>query len=136
MNKAEHLMTVTVVQILLLKYKPNYNSNKNSQSNGFSNQIMFAQRGENGYGKGDGKENGQISRRNMDRITCNDCGEKVHYAGKSDFPTQAKLKEDIEAFSKMKQDKYSNKPPGGGDQKALVNVKDASCSLLMGTSTE
>ena len=31
----------------------------------------------------------------------------------------------------MKQEKYSNNPPGGGDQKALVNVKDASCSLMV-----
>ena len=27
-------------------------------------------------------------------------------------------------------------PPGGGDQKALVNVKDASCSLMMGSPTD
>ena len=33
----------------------------------------------------------------------------------------------------MKQEKSSNKPHGGGDQKALVNVKDASCSLMMGS---
>ena len=32
----------------------------------------------------------------------------------------------------MKQEKSSNKTPGGGDQKALVNVKDTSCSLVMG----
>ena len=36
----------------------------------------------------------------------------------------------------MKQDKSSNKPPGGGDQKALVNVKDVSCSLMMGSPTD
>ena len=36
----------------------------------------------------------------------------------------------------MKQEKSSNKPPGGGDQKALVNVKDASCSLMMGSPTD
>ena len=69
-------------------------------------------------------------------ITCNYCGEKVHYAGKKYCPTQARLKEDAEAFRKIKQEKSSNKPPCGGDQKALVNVKDASCSLMMGSPTE
>ena len=44
--------------------------------------------------------------------------------------------EQLEAFRKMKQDKSPNKPPGGGDQKALVNVKDASCSLVMGYPTD
>ena len=37
---------------------------------------------------------------------------------------------------KIKQGKYSNKTPGGGYQKALVNVKDASCSLMMGSPTK
>ena len=36
----------------------------------------------------------------------------------------------------MKQEKSSNKLPGGGDQKSLVNVKDALCSLLMGSPTD
>ena len=36
----------------------------------------------------------------------------------------------------MNNEKYSNKLPGGGDQKALVNVKDSSCSLVMGSPTE
>ena len=36
----------------------------------------------------------------------------------------------------MKQEKSSNKPSGGGYQKALVNVKGALCSLIMGSSTE
>ena len=35
----------------------------------------------------------------------------------------------------MKQEKSSNKPPGEGNQKALVNVKDALCSLMMGSPT-
>ena len=35
----------------------------------------------------------------------------------------------------MKQEKSSNKPPVGGDQKSLVNVKDALCSLIMGYPT-
>ena len=36
----------------------------------------------------------------------------------------------------MNQEKSSNNPFGGGEQKALVNVKDASCSLMMGSPTE
>ena len=36
----------------------------------------------------------------------------------------------------MKHDKSYNKPPGGGDQKALVNVKDTSCSFMMGYPTK
>ena len=91
---------------------------------------------ENWGQRGDRKETEQRPRRNLDHITCNDCGEKGHYAGNNDFPTQARLKEDAEAFIKMKQEKSSNKPPGGGDQKALVNVKDASCSLMMGSPTD
>ena len=86
---------------------------------------------ETGDKKGDGKDKEQRSRRNLDHITCNDCGEKDHYSGNNDCPTQARLKEDAEAFRKMKQEKSSNKTPGGGYQKALVNVKDASCSLMM-----
>ena len=35
----------------------------------------------------------------------------------------------------MKQEKLSNKPPDGGEQKSLVNVKDAFCSLMMGSPT-
>ena len=35
----------------------------------------------------------------------------------------------------MKRKKLSNKTHGGGYQKALVNVKDASCSLIMGSPT-
>ena len=92
LNKAEYPRTVTAVQSLLLNYQPNYNSHRNSQSKGVSNQLMFAQRGKTGDNKGDGKEKEQIPRRNLDHITCNDCGEKVHYAGNNDFPTQARLK--------------------------------------------
>ena len=96
---------------------------------------MFAQCGENGDNESDGKEKEQIPRRNLDHITYNDCGEKVHHAVNNNFPAQARLKEDTEAFRKMKQDKSSNKTPGGGDQKALVNVKDDLCSLMMGSPT-
>ena len=51
-------------------------------------------------------------------------------------PAEVRIDEDLEAFRKMKQYKSSNKPPGGGDQKSLVNVKDASCSFMMGPPTK
>ena len=131
-NKAEQPSTVTAVQILLLNYQPNHKSNKNSQSNGVSNQLMFAQCGRNGDEEGDEKEKEVRPKINLDHITCNYCGEKGHYAGNSEFPTQTKFKEDVEAFRKTKQEKYSNKSPGVGDQKLLVNVKDYLCSIIMG----
>ena len=102
LNKAEYPRTVTVVHSLLLNYQPNYNSYRNSQSNGVINQIMFAQHGKSGDDEGNRKEKEQISRRNLDHITCNYCGEKVHYAGNNDCLTQARLKEDADAFSKIK----------------------------------
>ena len=74
---------VTAVLSLLLNYQHNYNSNRNSQSKWVINQLIFAQSGKPGNKKGDGKEKDQIPRRNMDHITCNDCGEKVHYSGKT-----------------------------------------------------
>ena len=97
---------------------------------------MFAQHGKTGYNEGDGKEKDKIPRRNLDQIICNDCGDKVHYAGNIDWPTQTKLKEYEDAFRNTKQEKYSNKPPGGGYQKPLVNVKYAFCSIMMGDPTE
>ena len=36
----------------------------------------------------------------------------------------------------MKQEKSSNKPPGVGYQKSLVNIKDASCSFMMEAPTK
>ena len=36
-------------------------------------------------------------------ITCNECGEKGHYSVNSDCPNQVNIKEDAEAFRKMKQ---------------------------------
>ena len=92
LNKAEYPRTVTAVQSLLLNHQPSYKSNRNSQLSGVSNQLMFAQRRKTGDEKGDGKEKEQRPRRNMDHITCNNCGEKVNYAGNSNFPTQAKIK--------------------------------------------
>ena len=47
---------MTTVQSLLLDYQPNYNSNISSQSNGVSNQLMFAQCGKTGDNEGNGKE--------------------------------------------------------------------------------
>ena len=97
---------------------------------------MFAQRRKTGDDKIDRKEMDQRPRRNLYHITCNDCGEKFHYAGNSDCQTQANIKEDAEAFRRTNQDKSSNNPPGGEYQKSLVNVKDASYSLMMGAPTE
>ena len=136
LNKSEYPRTVTSVHILLLNYQPNYNSNRNFQSNGVSNQLMFAQRGKTGDDEGDGKYKEQIPRRNMGHINCNNCGEKGRYSGNNDGPTQARLKEDAETFRKINQEKYSNKPPGGGYQKSLVNIKDYLCSLMMGSLPE
>ena len=136
LKKAELPRTVTVVHSLLLNYQPNYNSNRNPQSNGVRNQLIFSQHGKKGYDKGKGKEKEQRPRRNLDHITCNDCGEKVHYSGNNDCPTQSRLKVYAENFRQIKREKSSNKPPGGGDHKALVNVKDAPCSLMMGYPTK
>ena len=70
---------------------------------------MFAQRRKTGGNKGDVNEKEQIPRRNLYHITCNKCGEKGHYDGNNDCPTQARLKEDAEALRKMKQDKSSKR---------------------------
>ena len=96
LNKAEYRRTATAVQSLLLNYQPTFNSNRNSQSNGVSNQLIFEQRGITGDEEGDGKEKDQRTSRNMDHITCNNCGEKCHYAGNNGCQTQSRLKEDAE----------------------------------------
>ena len=59
---------------------------------------MFVQGGKTGNDKGDGKEKEQRPKKNLDHITCNDYGEKGHYAGNNDCPTQSRIKEDAEAF--------------------------------------
>ena len=97
---------------------------------------MFAQCRKTADNEGDGKYKEQRRRRNLDHTNCKDCGEEGHYDGNNDCPTQARLKEYAEALIKIKEKKSSNKPPGGGDQNTLVNVKDASCSLMMGSHTE
>ena len=74
LNKAEYPRTVTAVQSLLLNYQPNYKSYRNPQSNRVSNQLMFVQHGKTGDDEGDGKEKEKRPRRNLDHITCNDCG--------------------------------------------------------------
>ena len=84
LNQAEYPRTATAVQSLLLNYQPNYNSNGNSQSNGVSNQLIFEKHGKTGYNEGNGKQEEYRPRRNMDHITCNDCGEKGRYTGNSD----------------------------------------------------
>ena len=117
LNKVEYPRALNAVQSILLNYQPNYKSNKDSQSNGVSNQLMFAQRGKTGDDEGGRKEKEHRPRRNMDHVTCNECGEKGHYAGNNDSPNQDRLKGDAKAFREMKQEISSNKPPGGGDQK-------------------
>ena len=69
LNKGEYPRTVTKVHSLLLNYQPNYNSNRNYQSNGVSNHLMFEQHGKTGDDKGNGKEKDQRPRRNLDHIT-------------------------------------------------------------------
>ena len=79
LNKAEYPRTVTALQNLLLNFRHNYNSNSISQYQCASNQLMFAQSGETGDDEGETK--GDKTRRNLDHITCNYCGEKLHYTG-------------------------------------------------------
>ena len=114
MNKAEYPKTVTAVQSPILNYQPNYNDNRNSKSFGAINQLVYAQRRKTGDDKGDKKKKNKRSRRNLDHITCNNCGEKVRYAWNSECSTEISLKEDVDAFIKMKQENPPNKPPGGG----------------------
>ena len=45
LNKVEQPRTMTAVQIILLNCQPNYNSNRNYQYKGVSNQLIFAQHG-------------------------------------------------------------------------------------------
>ena len=45
LNKSEYPKTITAVQSLLLRYKPNYNSNRKYQYHCVRNQLMFTQRG-------------------------------------------------------------------------------------------
>ena len=84
LNKGKYPRKVTVVQSILLNCQPNYNSNRNSRSNGVSNQIVFAQHGETGDGEGDGKEKDQRPRRNLYHITYNNFGDKGQYSGNSE----------------------------------------------------
>ena len=42
-NKVEYLRTVTAVQSLILNYQANYNYNRQYQSNGAINKLMFMQ---------------------------------------------------------------------------------------------
>ena len=48
LNKTSYPKTVTVVHSLILKYLPNYNSNRQSQYQGVINQLMFIKRGKTG----------------------------------------------------------------------------------------
>ena len=62
---------------------------------------------------------------------------KYSYVENSECTTQTNFKEYVEALGKMKRGKYSNKPPDVvGEQNILVNVEDASCSLVLGIPTK
>ena len=76
LNKAEYIRTVTAVQILLLNYQPNYNSNGKFQFQGVINQLMSTHHGKTGDDGGDTKYEKQKPRRTVEHITCNYCGEK------------------------------------------------------------
>ena len=135
-NKDEYPKTVTSVQSIWLNYQPYYNSNINYQYNGVRNQLLFAKHGNTGDDEGNRKDKEQIPIRKLDHNTCNYCGEKGHYYGNSKQYTHTKIKKDAEAFRNMKHEKYGNTTHDRGDQKALVNVKDTSCTLMMGAPTE
>ena len=59
LNKVGYPSNVTVLQSLFFNYQPNYNCNGKSQSNGVSNQLMFAQRGKTGDDEGETKDKKQ-----------------------------------------------------------------------------
>ena len=81
-----------MVQSLLLNYQTKYSSNKQSQYNCFTTQLIFAQRGKTGDDNGETKYKKEKPLRNLEHITCNGCGEKVHYAGNNGCYTQKKSK--------------------------------------------
>ena len=74
--------------------------------------------------------------RNLGHITWNGCGGKDHCIVNSKCSTQAKLKEDTEAFRNMKNVKDGNKNAYGGVYKTLVDVKYTSSSLMVGIPTK
>ena len=55
LNKAEYPITGTTVHILILNYQSNYNSNRQYQSQGVSNQFMFSQCDKTGDDDGETK---------------------------------------------------------------------------------
>ena len=62
---------------------------------------------------------------------------KITLSRKQWISTQTNIKEDSEVFRNMKQVKSCTNPPdGGGEQKTLVNVEDASCIIIMGIPTK
>ena len=56
--------------------------------------------------------------KNLDHITCNDCGLKFHYTENGECSRRNNPNYDAEGFRKKKQVKYGNMPPdGGGEEK-------------------
>ena len=74
LNKVDYSRTVTAVQSLILNHQPNYNSNRKSQSNGITDQLMSVQRWKNGDDDSDTKDGKQKPKINLDHITCNGDG--------------------------------------------------------------
>ena len=68
LNKAEYPRNGTAVQSLILNYQSNYNSNRQYQSQGVSNQLMFSQRGKTGDEDDETKYNKQKNQRYIDLI--------------------------------------------------------------------
>ena len=77
---------------------------------------MLAKREKNGDYEGEIKEEKQKYQIDLDHITCNGCVGKCHYhyEGNSECYTQTNIRQNVEAFRNMKQEKYDYKPPDGG----------------------
>ena len=93
---------VTELQIPLLDYQHNYNSNIKSQSQGVVNQLMLAQCRNLEIMMVKQNTINKTPQINIDHITFNDFGEKVHYAVNRKSYKHTKSKEDAESFRKMK----------------------------------
>ena len=69
-------MTATAEKSLILNFQPNYNSNRQHQSNGVRNKLILAQSEKTGEDEGKTKDEKRKPQRNLDHITCNEFGEK------------------------------------------------------------
>ena len=55
-NKLEYPKNITAGHILFLNYQHNYNSNRKSRSQYFSNQFIFSHHGKKGYDDSETKD--------------------------------------------------------------------------------